>query len=115
MTVVGSVRRVKQEADGDVHVGLALEPPWYSMLNEMNVEKQRGELILELVPADLAGCTPGQPARPPRGSYDYGICTGAALTVPRVGQFISATGPWVLDLEHGWTEIHPVWSWGPVR
>jgi hypothetical protein len=32
------------------------------------------------------------------------------VTVPQEGQHITATGPYVLDTDHGWTEIHPVYS-----
>jgi hypothetical protein len=27
-----------------------------------------------------------------------------------VGDHISLTGAWVLDADHGWNELHPVWS-----
>ena len=51
-----------------------------------------------------------QPPRPSNGSYDYGLCTGADLATPALGATVSVTGPYVLDADHGWMEIHPVWS-----
>ena len=51
-----------------------------------------------------------QPPRPSNGSYDYGLCTGADLAPPALGATVSVTGPYVLDADHGWMEIHPVWS-----
>ena len=50
-----------------------------------------------------------QPPRPSNGSYDYGLCTGADLATPALGATVSVTGPHVLDADHGWMEIHPVW------
>jgi hypothetical protein len=46
------------------------------------------------------------------GTYDYGICTGADLPAPSIGQSIVVTGPYVLDAAHGWMEIHPAWAIG---
>ena len=51
-----------------------------------------------------------QPPRPSNGGYDYGLCTGADLAPPALGATVSVTGPYVLDADHGWMEIHPVWS-----
>jgi hypothetical protein len=31
------------------------------------------------------------------------------LRAPSVGDHITLTGAWVLDLNHGWNELHPVW------
>jgi hypothetical protein len=68
-------------------------------------------MVAEIVPADEAGCTPGRAARPPAGSYDYGVCTGAAESPPPLGAHVRVTGPYVLDEGHqGWAEIHPVWA-----
>jgi hypothetical protein len=110
MTVTGTVAYVVREDDGDVHVDLALPRSEAGLLNQANYAHQDGQLVTEIVPADQPGCTPGQPPRPSHGSYDYGICTGAGLATPPVGATVSVTGPYVLDADHGWMEIHPVWS-----
>jgi hypothetical protein len=103
MTVSGTVTGVRPESDGDSHIYLALDASYASSLKLTS-------LLLEIVPADKPGCTPGQPPRPPSGSYNYGICTGANESDPGVGSHITVTGPYVYDSNHDWNEIHPVWS-----
>lgn len=111
-TVSGTVRSVRHEDDGDVHVALEVDPLFAGMLSPGNLTYQHGLLVVEIIPADEAGCTVGQPPRPSVGTYDYGICTGDDLTAPRVGAHIWVTGPYVLDHVHNWAEIHPVWQIG---
>jgi hypothetical protein len=106
-SVYGTVMSVRHEDDGDAHFDLAVDA---SLVNSYNVSAQHGWLVVELVPADEPGCTPGQPPRPATGSYDYGTCSGANLSAPHVGDRVTVTGPYVIDLHHGWMEIHPVWS-----
>ena len=110
ITVTGTVAYVAHEDDGDIHVDLSLPPSETHLLNEANVADQYGQLVTEIVPADEPGCTPGKPPRPAHGSYNYGICTGADISAPPVGARVVVTGPYVLDADHGWMEIHPVWA-----
>ncbi|MHB8244854.1 MAG: hypothetical protein ACYDGN_05770 [Acidimicrobiales bacterium] len=115
ITVTGTVAYVRHEDDGDIHVNLSLPPAESHLLNRLNISEQFGNLVTEIVPADQPGCTRGQPPRLPRTayrspSYQYGICTGADIATPRIGAKITVTGPYVLDTDHGWMEIHPVWS-----
>ena len=112
LTVTGTVAYVTHEDDGDIHVDLSLPPSEAHLLNEANVTDQYGQLVTEIVPADEPGCTPGSPPRPAHGSYNYGVCTGADITAPPVGARVAVTGPYVLDADHGWMEIHPDW---PIR
>jgi hypothetical protein len=72
-----------------------------------------GDLLGEIVPADQAGCVPGQPLPRPPGGEDVGVCTGANLVAPAVGKRVELVGPYVRDVNHGWMEVHPVWSFGP--
>ncbi|HZU80749.1 MAG TPA: hypothetical protein VE991_12605 [Acidimicrobiales bacterium] len=110
-TVSGTVESVRSEDDGDTHFDLALDPQYRSMLTSANSSEQHGWLVVEIVPADEPGCTPGAAPKPPSGSYDYGICTGADEVAPTVGSHVYVTGPYVLDEDHGgWAEIHPVWA-----
>jgi hypothetical protein len=53
----------------------------------VNRSKLGGNLVVEFMPRD-----------------------GDHLPAPRVGDRISLTGAWVLDTNHGWEELHPVWS-----
>ncbi|MGH2458020.1 MAG: hypothetical protein ACRDIY_04055 [Chloroflexota bacterium] len=112
-SVIGVVRQVRVEDDGDVFVNLSLEAPERVLLNRGNLTRQRGTLVLEIVPADQPGCLVGVPPRQPFGTASFGICTGASLPTPAVGSAIEAIGPYVLDTNHGWMEIHPVWSLTP--
>ena len=113
-TVIGVVAGVRAEPDGDVHVNLDLDPAFAGLVNDRNVSGEHGALVVEIVPADEPGCTPGQPPRPATGTYDYGRCTGADEPTPNVGDHISVTGPYVLDTAHGWMEIHPAWAIGGI-
>jgi len=111
MTVSGTVRSVHHEDDGDVHFDLALDPAYTEMLTAANMAHQHGWLVVELVPADEPGCTTGQPPKPASGTYNYGVCSGADESPPSVGSHVYATGPHVLDEDHGgWAEIHPAWA-----
>lgn len=110
LTVTGTVAYVRREADGDIHVDVRLTSKESGLLNRANRADQRGNLVTEIVPADQPGCTRGKPPRPPHGSYNFGICTGADIATPLVGTRVTVTGPYVLDTNHGWMEIHPVWA-----
>lgn len=111
ITVSGRVVLVRKEDDGDLHIRLLPDEQYVALLNDRNRTEQSGALVVEPVPADRPGCTPGKPPRPRSGTYDYGICTGANLAAPIVGQHIAITGPYVLDTAHGWMEVHPLWAW----
>jgi hypothetical protein len=111
MTVSGTVESIHSEDDGDVHFDLSLDAQYANLLTAANTTYQHGWLVVEIVPADEPGCTPGQPPRPATGTYDYGICTGADETPPAIGSHVYVTGPYVLDEDHsGWAEIHPAWA-----
>jgi hypothetical protein len=38
------------------------------------------------------------------------IMPGQNLPIPDAGARVTFVGTWVLDTEHGWNEIHPVWA-----
>jgi hypothetical protein len=44
-----------------------------------------------------------------RQGCDFGLCTGASVSMPPVGARVRVVGPYVLDHPHGWMEIHLVW------
>jgi len=115
LSVTGTVAYVRHEDDGDYHIDLQLPPTEQHLLNQANIADEYGDLVTEVVPADETGCTPGQPPPLPSTAYTtpgytYGDCTGADIQIPAVGQRVTVTGPYVTDNDHGWTEIHPVWS-----
>lgn len=115
ITVTGTVAYVRREHDGDIHVNLSLPPNESDLLDAANIADEYGNLVTEMIPADQPGCTRGRPPPlPPTAyrsySYSYGVCTGADVATPVVGSQVAVTGPYVLDADHGWMEIHPVWS-----
>jgi hypothetical protein len=83
-SVSGTVKGISHEVDGDLHIGLDTGG---ALTNAANRSKERGELVVEFMPRD-----------------------GGHLAAPTVGEHISLTGAWVLDTNHGWHELHPVWS-----
>lgn len=109
LTVVGTVAYIRREDDGDVHVALRLPAGEDHLLNRYNDSEQYHQLVTEIVPADQPHCILGRPPRPAHGTYDYGVCTGADIHTPPMGALVKVTGPYVLDADHGWMEIHPVW------
>jgi hypothetical protein len=70
--------------DGDLHVALDTGGV---LTNAVNVSREGGNLVVEFMPRD-----------------------GGHLPAPVVGEHIRLTGAWVLDANHGWNELHPVWS-----
>ena len=98
-TVEGVIVKVSRQADGDLHIQLNVEDK--SLLNEWNFSGQRGMLVLEPICQE----EPTQrnaivPCRNYAGPY----------FVVSKGMRVRVTGPYVLDREHRWMEIHPVTS-----
>jgi hypothetical protein len=84
-TYRGVVIAVRPEEDGDYHVVVRPDPGFGRFLNQDNRTEQHGGLVTEIMP-------------------------GQRLGVPFVGEHVEEFGTWVLDLDHGWQEIHPIWS-----
>jgi hypothetical protein len=83
VAVTGVVWGVNREHDGDLHISLTdVDGKW---LNQVNINRTHSDLVLEIVPAIPV------PGPAPRSR-------------------ITVIGPWVLDTETGWMEIHPVWK-----
>ena len=83
---IGTVRSVRHEDDGDLHIDVGLLPPFKRLLNDKNYSLQHGWLVVEFMPRD-----------------------SGHLPRPSIGDKVTLVGAWVLDSEHGWREIHPVW------
>jgi hypothetical protein len=98
---VGLVVSVVPEDDGDYHVWIVVDPAYSDLLNAENHFQGKPTMLAEIVP-DCPANTP-----PPDGPA-ADKCPPTRLTVPTAGQRISIDGPWVLDTNHGWREIHPV-------
>ncbi len=85
--VTGSVETVDDETDGDVHLGVRLDPPYRGMLLRANRTVQAGNLVVELMPRDHG-----------------------RIAAPSVGDRVTLIGAYVDDTDHGWAEIHPVFG-----
>ncbi len=105
VSVTGTVEEFRKEADGDVHIRLRLDQQFASLLNEKNISRQDGDLVLEPIcqhkvrQADAAE---------PCSRYD------GPYFEPQVGQRYAVSGAYVHDADHGWNELHPVTSLQPI-
>jgi hypothetical protein len=102
ITASGTVDRVIQEADGDVHLRTNLDTAYGNLTNSANDQYQYGDLVVEII------CV-----TPPSQTDAIPACQNYTnqITVPSAGQHITITGPYVLDSDHyNWAEIHPVYS-----
>jgi hypothetical protein len=97
----GTVTDVAREDDGDYHVWFRADPAYEYLLNPQD--------HFQAKPAMLAEITPRCPlATNPPDARSAARCPKSKLTIPKLGDRIAIDGPWVLDTDHGWREIHPV-------
>jgi hypothetical protein len=97
---VGQVVSVVPEDDGDYHVWIVLDSEYSNLMNAENHFQGKPTMLAEIVPDCPANS-------PPPDSSAADKCPPTKLTVPTAGQRIAIDGPWVLDTNHGWREIHP--------
>jgi hypothetical protein len=95
----GVVVDVAAEDDGDYHVWFRPDPGYEYLMNREN--------HFQAKPAMLAEITPDCEGNPPNGEA-ASKCPKSNLTIQKVGDHVEIDGPWVLDMNHGWNEIHPV-------
>jgi hypothetical protein len=97
----GLVVDVAHEDDGDYHIWFRVDPGYEYLLNPQD--------HFQAVPAMLAEITPDCPSstNPPDAS-SAAQCAKTKLPIPKLGDHIAVDGPWVLDTNHDWREIHPV-------
>jgi hypothetical protein len=104
--VTGVIEAVRKEADGDLHLLLALDPAYTHLLTPANQGVELGDLVIEPVcvrsvtqadAIDICAADP-DPLSPP---------------FPVVGERVWMEGRYVFDLQHGgWAELHPLYRWG---
>jgi hypothetical protein len=100
-TVSGTVVKIIKENDGDTHIRLKVDPQYTDTINQVNVDKQGGDLVVEIVCAYEV--TQADAINACRG-YENKI------PLPEVNEHVVITGQFVSDTEHGgWNEIHPVY------
>jgi len=83
----GVIQDVRNEEDGDLHILVLLDRPYRRLLNAGNRSRQHGWLVVEFMARDAGH-----------------------LPEPSSGTRITIWGAWVLDTDHGWREIHPVYK-----
>jgi hypothetical protein len=83
VAVTGIAAAIDREHDGDMHISLTgVDPKW---LNQVNLQRSDQSLVVEAVPS-------------------------IPMTMPPLQSRVTIIGPWVLDTQTGWLEIHPVWA-----
>ena len=105
VTVTGTIDLIQPQPDGDFHIWLRLDNgqscSGQPCANKENVARLQGDLLLEPVCENTV--TQADAVEACKGYHN-------PLAVPSVGTRAAATGPFVLDLDHGWNEIHPLES-----
>ncbi len=103
-TVSGTVVRVlRPEKDGDYHIQLKVDPQYSDVIDQANIDKQHGNLVLEIVCAN----------KDITQKDAVSACSGYQnkIPLPKPNEHISVIGQFVSDKEHGgWNEIHPVYQ-----
>jgi len=103
--LAGTIELERAEPDGDYHVRLHLDPgqtcAGLPCLDADNLSQQAGDLVLE--PACENPITQADAMAACQGYHN-------PLVLPPVGSHVKVMGPFVLDTDHGWNEIHPLES-----
>ena len=106
VSVTGTVEGVRKEADGDIHIRFRLDREFEPLLNEKNISKQRGTLVLEPV---CQGKVRQADATEPCSRYS------GPYFAPQISQRYRVSGAHVYDADHGWNELHPVSAMEPIE
>ena len=104
VSVTGTIKHMKSEADGDEHIQLLLDPSDDALLNDLNKTRQKAALVIEPV------C---QKAVTQQDAVDACRDFHSDVDIPtKKKSKVTVLGSYVLDKEanHGWMEIHPVTS-----
>jgi hypothetical protein len=98
LTVTGTVDNAPHASDdGDLTFHFVPDPAFSGLLNSAS----NGHLHVEAI------CQAAIQSDTPQASHSCGAFKGSVI-IPPPGTRVSVTGPYVLDTNHGWTEIHPV-------
>ncbi len=103
--VTGLVAEVRTEADGDLHMLLALDAAYAHLLTPANQGVERGDLVVE--PVCVRSVTQLDAIEACAADPD------PLSLLPRQGDYVWMEGRYVFDLQHGgWAELHPLYRWG---
>lgn len=109
VTVTGTVMgQHADNDDGDMTMQVAVDPAFTQLLNSDNISKLSGWLQVEAV---CQAPYNGHIVDTARACQNF---TGTVF-IPPIGMHVQITGTYVIDTNHGWTEIHPVSVITPVR
>jgi hypothetical protein len=97
----GTVVDVAHEGDGDYHIWFKVDPGFEYLLNSENHFQAQRAMLAEITPDCPATTNPPDAESAAR-------CPKTNLPIPNLGDHIAIDGPWVLDTDHSWREIHPV-------
>ena len=104
--VTGVIAAVRKEADGDLHLLLALDPAFRHLLRPANQGEELGDLVIE--PVCVRTVTQADAIEACKADPDP-----LAPPFPVVGERVWMEGRYVFDLDHGgWAELHPLYRWG---
>ncbi len=99
--VTGVIYDKRREKDGDWHIQLLLDAGQENLLNDKNISKQKGCLVIEAVCVNKVTQLDA-----------ISSCEVFAnhVLIPSEGEHVSVIGSYVFDKQHGWNEIHPITS-----
>ena len=86
---VGIVKHTKKMDDGDFKFFLDLDEKYKFLVNDKNIQKTDGFLVVEIVPQDQ---------------------NIENVYLPKTGDQVHIWGAWVTDKPKGWHEMHPTWK-----
>jgi hypothetical protein len=86
---VGIVKHTKKMDDGDFKFFLDLDEKYKFLVNDKNIQKTDGFLVVEIVPQDQ---------------------NIENVYLPKTGDQVHIWGSWVTDKPKGWHELHPTWK-----
>lgn len=112
--VTGEVLAKVQEADGDFHIRILVDPQFQSLLTSANQQQcannDQGVRTCGLLVVEPVCVNPVTQAD--------AVATCASdpdplVSLPNVGQHVWLEGRYVFDNDHGgWAELHPLYRWG---
>ena len=107
LRVSGTVAFIRQEADGDLHMGLALDAPYRNLVVAANQGAERGDLVIEPV-CELR-------VTQANAAATCAVDPDPLRSLPGLGEHVWMEGRYVTDVQHGgWRELHPLYRWGAL-
>ena len=107
ITAVGTIESFEKQTDGDIHVGLRVDPQYEFLLNSASMKGMGGNVNVE--PICFQEKIKESAAKQACGDFFQNI------NIPPTGTHVQVTGSFVIDRgAGGWTEIHPVTSIVPI-